>query len=190
MIGTLPKSLEAGGRSYEIRTDYRVVLTIMQAFADPDLTDREKCFVCMKCLYEDFDSIPAEDIEQAVKQAYWFVNGGDMPHSSSPVRTFDWEQDEQLIFPAVNRAAGFEVREVEYLHWWTFLGYFGTIGEGLFSEVLRLRGRLGKGKTLDKTDREFYREHRSMIDLKKRLTEEERQAEEADVAFLRELIGE
>ena len=190
MIGRLPRSLMVGSHEYAIRTDFRVVLTIMQAFADPDLTDREKCFVCMKCLYEDFDSIPAEDIEQAAKQAYWFVNGGDMPHSSSPVRTFDWEQDEQLIFPAVNRAAGFEVREVEYLHWWTFLGYFGTIGEGLFSEVLRLRGRLAKGKPLDKTDREFYREHRSMIDLKKRLTEEERQAEEADAAFLRELIGE
>ena len=189
MIGQLPRSLEVGGKEYPIRSDYRVMLNVYDAFGDPDLTDADKCYVCMKCLYKDYDSIPREHMQQAAERAYWFAGGGDMPRSSERIKTFDWKQDEGLIFPAVNKAAGFEVREVPYLHWWTFLGYFGVIGDGLFSQVLNIRGKMARGKPLEKWEREFYRTHRRMIDLKERLTEAERLAEEAEERFLRELWG-
>lgn len=190
MIGALPKSLEAGGRSYEIRTDYRVVLNIFEAFADPELDRREKCYVCLKCLYKDFDSIPQSDMEQAAERAYWFINGGDMPKTVSDVKLIDWEQDERLFFPEINRAAGCEVRAVGYMHWWTFLGYFSVIGEGLFSEIIHIRRKRAQGKPLDKTESEFLRSHRELIDFKKRLTAEQMQAEAEDEAFLKELLGE
>lgn len=192
MIGQLPKALTVGGKSYDIRSDYRVMLNIFQAFADPDLTENDKCYVCMKCLYVDYNSIPREDMQEAAERAYWFADGGDMPKSdlADNVKTFDWEQDEMLLFPAINKAAGYEVRAVEYLHWWTFLGYFGVIDDGIFAQVLHIRNKLAKGKALDKAEQEFYRDHRSMINLKEKLTAEQRAAEEADEAFLRELIGE
>lgn len=192
MIGQLPKTLNVGGKTYDIRTDYRVMLNIFLAFADPDLTDSEKCYVCMKCLYVDFESIPQEHMQEAAERAYWFADGGDMPKSeiAENIRTFDWEQDEMLLFPAINKAAGYEVRAVEYLHWWTFLGYFGVIDDGIFAQVLHIRQKIAKGKPLDKAEQEFYREHRSTINLKEKLTAEQRAAEEADEAFLRELIGE
>lgn len=193
MIGQLPTTLEVGGKTYAIRSDYRVILTIFQAFNDPELTNDEKCYVCMKCLYVDFeDNIPPEHIQEAAEKAYWFCDGGDMPKSDNvdEIKTFDWEQDEGIMFPAINKAAGFEVRAVEYLHWWTFLGLFGVVDDGLFSQVLHLRNKLAKGKKLDKTEREFYRDHRSMVDLKQKLTAEQKEAEERDQAFLRELLGE
>ena len=192
MIGDLPKSLTIGGKAYEIRSDFRVMLTIFQAFNDPDLTNEEKCYVCMKCLYTDYDSIPQEHMQEAAEKAYWFADGGDMPKSENleGIKTFDWEQDEGIMFPAINKAAGFETREAKYMHWWSFLGLFGVIEDGLFSQVLHIRTKKAKGKPLDKAEQEFYREHRSMIDLKVRLTEEERRAEEADEAFLKELLGE
>ena len=168
------------------------MLTIFQAFNDPDLTNEEKCYVCMKCLYTDYDSIPHEHMQEAAEKAYWFADGGDMPKSENleGIKTFDWEQDEGIMFPAINKAAGFETREVKYMHWWSFLGLFGVIEDGLFSQVLHIRTKKAKGKPLDKAEQEFYREHRSMIDLKVRLTEEERRVEEADEAFLKELLGE
>lgn len=190
-IYDLPKALDIGGREYPIRTDFRVMLDIFRAFGDPELTNEEKCYVCVKCLYEDFDSIPKEHLQEAVERAYWFADGGDMPKSENleGIKTFDWEQDAGLMFPAVNKAAGFETRAAKYLHWWTFLGYIGTIDEGLFSQVLHIRGKLARGKPLEKWEQEFYREHRSMVDLRERLTEEERLAEERDEEFLRELTG-
>ena len=188
MIGSLPTALEIGGREYAIRSDFRVILRIYSAFADPELDEREEGYVCLKCLY--VEDIPREHLQEAVNKAYWFVGGGDVPQESvQPAKTIDWEQDESIIFPAVNKAAGFETRTVKYLHWWTFLGYFNEIGEGLFSSVIGIRQKLNKGKKLEKYEQEFYRNHRNMIDLKRKLSAEEQRAENEDKEFLKQLTG-
>ena len=163
MIGILPKSLEIGDTEYKIRSDFRVALLIFEAFNDIELTDSEKIKVCLECLYEE---VP-DDMETAYKKAVWFLDGGDIP-KSKPLRrkTFDWKQDESLIFSAVNKSAGFETRSAEYIHWWTFLGYFSEIGDGLFSQVLNIRSKKAKGKKLEKWELEFFSEHRELIELK------------------------
>lgn len=189
MIGELPVSLTVGGRAYAIRTDFRVVLNIIQAMNDPDLTEREKCYVCMKCLYEDYDSLPADSLQEAAEKAYRFVGGGDMPTSDSGIRTFDWEQDEGIIFPAVNKAAGYETRAVRYLHWWSFLGLFGEIDEGLFSQVCHMRRKMARGEKLDKWEKRFVRENKALVTLKTKLTEEEKMKRDEDEAFIDQLIG-
>lgn len=177
MIGELPTSLEAGGVKYPIRSDYRIALLIFQAYEDPELTQQEKHMTCIRCLYEDYTQIPENDIADALKAALWFLDGGDMPKSDNHVKTFDWEQDEKMIFSGVNKVAGFEVRSEEYLHWWTFLGYFSEMGEGLFSLITNIRSKRAKGKKLEKWEQDFYREHYSMIEIRRRLSKEE-QAEQ------------
>lgn len=189
MIGDLPTTLEVAGKRYAIRTDFRVALNIIQAMNDPDLDEREKCYVCLKCLYIDFDSLPGENMQEAAEKAYWFVGGGDLPTSDSGVKTFDWEQDEGMIFPAINKAAGYETRAVSYLHWWSFLGLFGEIDDGLFSQVAHIRGKMARGEKLDKWEQRFVREHKSLVTLRARLSAEEQRAEDEDNAFLKELIG-
>lgn len=189
MIGELPTTLSVGGRQYAIRSDFRVALNIIQAMNDPDLTDAEKCWVCLKCLYVDLDSIPEDNIQEAAERAYWFIGGGDTPKSEHDVKTFDWEQDESIIFPAINKAAGHETRAVKYLHWWSFLGLFGEIGEGLFSQVAHIRRKMAKGKKLDKWEKEFVREHKALITLKSRKSAEEQRLEDEDAAFLKQLTG-
>ena len=42
MIGRLPTTLEVAGKERKIRTDFRDMLVIMQAFADPELQPAEK----------------------------------------------------------------------------------------------------------------------------------------------------
>ena len=96
MIGSLPTTLEIDGREYAIRSDFRVILRIYSAFADPELDEREKCYVCLKCLYAE--DIPREHLQEVVNKAYWFVGGGDVPQESvQPAKTIDWEQDESII---------------------------------------------------------------------------------------------
>lgn len=172
MIFDLPKSLTVNGKEYKIRTDYRDVLNVLVAFDDPNLEDTDKVYVCMTIIYEDSDSIPEEDLKEAYEKAMWFIDNGNTDEKHSP-KTMDWEQDANLIFPAVNRVAGCEVRAVEYLHWWTFLGYFMEIGESAFSTILNLRQKKAKGKKLEKWERDFWNENADVCKLKTKLSDEE-----------------
>ncbi len=180
MIGELPESLEIGGKSYRINADFRVILKIFTAFDDPELTEQEKCFICMKNLFADFESIPEEHLQTAVNWAYWFVGGGDIPEKSDArkAKIIDWEQDEFLYFSAINKVAGFETRAVKFLHWWTFLGYFNEIGEGLFSQVIHIRDKKSRGKKLEKWENEFLCSNRNLVKIRRKYTKEELEEQE------------
>jgi len=188
MIGRLPTTLKINGVDRAIRSDFRVALLIFQAYNDPELSDLEKTWVMLDCLYENLEDIPSEDIEEACKQAVWFLDGG-MVHEDSNYKkskkVIDWEQDEQMIFSAVNKVAGKETRAAEYVHWWTFLGYFNEIGEGLLTAVINIRQKKNKGKKLEKYEQEFYRENKALIDIKKRLSAEE----QAEKEYLEKLLN-
>lgn len=70
------------------------------------------------------------------------------------------------MFPAVNKAAGLEVRAVPYLHWWTFMGYFESIdAESLFGTVLSIRQKKARGKKLEKYEREFMQNNKALMAL-------------------------
>lgn len=188
MLGRLPTTLNINGIERAIRTDFRVALLIFQAYSDPELCDREKTWVMLDCLYEDIENIPAEDIQEAINKAVWFLDGGTLHEDTkykSTKKVIDWEQDEQIIFSAVNKVAGKEIRTVDYLHWWTFLGYFNEIGECLLSTVINIRQKKNKGKKLEKYEQEFYRENKSLIDIKTRLSAEE----QAEKEYLEKLLN-
>ena len=174
MIGRLPTTLEIGGTEYSIRTDFRDALPILAALGDPELDDKQKLFVMLFDLYEDFEDIPQDDYEEAVKKANWFLNGGQESEPGSHPRVMDWEQDEALIFPAVNNVAGFETRSAEYVHWWTFLGYFMEVHDGVFSQVMSLRQKKAKGKKLEKWEQEFWRNNKRLCVLERKRSQAEK----------------
>lgn len=140
MIGYLPTCLEVAGKEYEINSDYRVALVIFEAFEDPELNEYDKMDVMLRCLFKD--SIPPEEVNEAIEKASWFLDGGEDYREAGQQRqkkVMSWSQDEKMIFSAVNKTAGQEVRAVPYMHWWTFLGHFAEIGECLFSTVRSIR---------------------------------------------------
>ena len=47
MIGQLPTALTVAGISRPIRTHFRDILNILQAFDDPELEDGEKVYICL-----------------------------------------------------------------------------------------------------------------------------------------------
>ena len=111
MIGLLPKKLEVDGVEYDIRSDYRIALLILEAYNDPDLSYYEKAAICVKCLFE---KIP-KNFNAALEKAVWFLDGGDIcVIEKKEKKIIDWKQDEQLIFSALNKVAGYEIRVVEY----------------------------------------------------------------------------
>lgn len=184
MIGELPEALTVGGKEYAVRTDFRAALTIFRALEDPELEECEKQLAMLECLYETPESIPHEYIEEAMERAAWFLDGGDIPKKTFRAKTIDWEQDESMIFSAVNKTAGCEVRS-GYMHWWTFLGYFAESGETLLQTVMHLRQKMSKGKSLDKWERDFVNEHRELVIIQHKKTEEEK----AEDDFVNSLFG-
>lgn len=197
MIGALPEVLTVGGEEYPIRTDYRNVLQVFEVFQDPELTQEEKWIVAIYLLFENFscadDVLEAAqngfDLGEAMKQISWFISAGQPEKQVLEQPTYNWTQDEQMIFSAVNKVAGRETRELEYLHWWTFLGYFNEVGEGTFSFIVGIRHKLNKGKKLEKHEKEFLSHNKELVLMKKPKTKEEQEQEDAYKALLDEVLG-
>lgn len=170
----LPKRLEIDGAPYDIRWDYRAALDVCAALSDPDLTDRERALAVLIIFYPDFDDMPAELYEGALRACFWFLNGGEDERPNRPNRKLmDWEQDFPLIVGPVNRVLGADVRGMDDLHWWTFLAAYMEIGDCAFAQVVSIRAKRQKGQKLSKADRAFYRENQDLIDFKTRYTDEE-----------------
>lgn len=169
----LPTSIVVGGIDYEIRTDFRAVLDILKTFNDPDFENDEKWIVCLTILYIDFGNMPPQDYEEAIEKAIEFIDMGIKDDGKKQPHVMDWEQDAPVIIPSVNRVLGKEIRAMQYLHWWTFLGAYMEIGESLFSQILSVRMKKAKGKKLEDWEREFYKENKTLVDLDVKYSEEE-----------------
>ena len=182
----LPTSLTVGGVEREIRSDFRAVLDILIALNDPDLDGQTKNAVFIQIMYPGWAEIPPEDMQEALNEACKFIDHGQEDDGKKRPRLIDWEQDANLIIPAVNAVAHDEVRALPYLHWWTFLGYFMEIGDSTFSTVLNIRKKRAKCKKLEKWEETFYKENRKTVDLTVRRSQED---EAALKALLAEWFG-
>lgn len=175
MMYGLPKTVSVCGTDYSIRYDFRDILEIIGVLNDMELSDRERGFLTLLIFYPDFEEIPQAHYNEAVKQCFWFINCGEDPEEqdySKPV-LMDWEKDFPVIIAPINRIAGHDVRTDEACHWWTFLGYYMEIGDCTFAQIVHIRTMLKKGKKLDKSDAEWYRENQKLVDMKTKLTSEE-----------------
>ena len=76
--------------------------------------------------------------------------------------------------PAVNKVAGKELRAEKYMHWWTFLGYFMEVEDGLFSQVLSIRQKKARHKKLEKWEKEFEKENLDLVKLPAVQSEEQK----------------
>ena len=163
----IPISVKIGDNEYGIRDngDYRVILDCFSALQDADLTEQERVFASLIIFYQDLNSIEEvlvqNNLLDRLSEMYKFFNCGeeDSLTTNVPYKLIDWEQDSQLICGAINKVANTEIRSAEYIHWWTFMGYFSAIGQSLFSNVVSIREKIIKGKKLEKHEREFKRDN-------------------------------
>ena len=178
MTWDYPLAAEIGGQSFSFRNrgDYRVVLDAISALTDDDLPAEYRVLCALRIVYGDLSN--CKDTGAAIDAMMRLIRGGDEETTRSNERPLmNWEQDFRWIAPAVSRVLGYEVRDPErYTHWWTFIGAYLEIGNDCaWSNIVRIRAKLQRGKKLEKWEQEFYREHRAEIDIKTKLNDEERQ---------------
>ena len=172
-----------GGVSYPIHSDYRDVLEIFSYFDDPDLPEYLKWRIALALFYEG--EIPEAHLQEAMVFLTEFLKGGRQDAERAAPKLLDWEQDAGVIVAEVNKVAQQEIRAMPYVHWWTFLSWFHGIGEGQLSLLVGIREKLRKGKKLEPHEKDYYREHKAQVDLKKRYSREELAQKQA----LEKLLG-
>ena len=78
----LPASVEIGGESYAVRSDYRAILDICAAMSDVELNTQEKSIVALSIFYPDLEKIPSEGMREALERCFWFINCGGQPEAA------------------------------------------------------------------------------------------------------------
>lgn len=192
----LPKTVSVNGKEYDIRTDFRAVLDVLTALSSKELKTNnkvEKSYIInriiLEIMFPKYEEIPQEDIQQAIEEAVKFIDmDSEKPQKDSPI-LMDWEQDARIIIPAINNVAGFEIREKEYLHWWTFLSYYMGIGECTFSHIVGIRSKKIKGEKLMDWEQKFIKENPDMVLLHEKLTDEEKAERDAEMDEIDKLLG-
>ena len=176
----LPTSVFIDDTEYTIRNagDYRMVLDCFSALNDIELGEDYRILASLIIFYEDFndiDDIPddADLTQQLVHEMYIFFNCGvEETDDRSLPKLIDWDTDSNIIIAAINNVAGREVRSEQTLHWWTFVGYYMSIGESVLSTVVSIRDKILKGKKLEKWEQEYKQEHLKYFEWNHKTTEE------------------
>ena len=172
----LPTSVEIDGKKYAItqKCDYRVVLDVIKALKDNDLSEQERVYCALYMFYEDLSVFDVA--QKAVTEMMKIINNGEEEEPNQPQKPIlvDWEHDFSLLCPPINRVLGYSLRNKDnYTHWYDFIGAYMEIGECNFATVVSIRSKRAKGQKLEKHEQEFYKENKKMVDLPFNLTEEE-----------------
>ena len=170
---SLPTSVLLDGSEYAINSDFRAVLDVLDALVNPELSAAEKALCVLGIFY--VDPVPESLFDEALKACFDFIDLGGPEEKRAPSpKLMDWGQDFKYIVAPVSRVVGQDVRALSYLHWWTFVAAYYEIGDCLFAQIVRIRELKIKGKLKDKADKEWYREHRELVDLKVSYTQAEK----------------
>lgn len=186
----IPTSIQVGEQSLTIRNrgDYRMVLDCFAALNDTELTKEERVYCALIIFYEDFNDLEDlahyKNLNEAVKKMYWFFNCGDDTGvgANKHHKLIDWEGDSQLIASAVNKVANTEIRMAEYIHWWTFMGYYLAIGESPLATIVGIRSKIMEGKKLEKHEAKFKNDNPQYF-IWDNKSVEDKEAEEAIMAL-------
>lgn len=167
---SLPETVCIGGCKYGLHTDFRVILKIMQCLEEPELPELLRWRVALGLFYQR--PVPPEHRGEAMAYLADFLCCGEKGDKPGP-KLLDWQADAADIIAGVNAAAGCEIRSLEKVHWWTFLSWFHAMPPGQLSTVVSIRQKLRRGKPLEPWEKEFYRENRQRIELRRPHTPEE-----------------
>ena len=164
----LPTEIIVKGIPYQIRNrgDYRMILDVFSVLEDDELEQNERVISALMIFYENFNELEdvlacGDDLEELVKQMYNFFNGDKVKANEvkKARKLLDWEGDSALISAAINHVSGKEIRSEPYIHWWTFLSYYMSVGESVLSTVISIRDKTANGKKLEKWEQDYKRDN-------------------------------
>ena len=180
----LPTEIEISGKTYPInqKGDYGMVLDVLEVLSDKELTDQEKSLTALLIFYDFKLPDTEEELQIAGEKMIEFINCGEKNKPSNKKPLMNWNKDFPLLVAPINRVLQYDIRERQYVHWWTVVSAYMEIGECTFQTVVGIRQKKQKHKKLEKWEEEYYRENRDKVDLDIDFSSEEEQ-------FFKDLLG-
>ena len=186
---SLPYSVEIDGKTFKIREkcDYRVAMDAIKILQDNELNENDKLNVLMYVFYESpiawkYRKKAMDALYEIVAKKDNYANDNYQDNENAKPKTSDFEYDFDMIVPPINKVLGYDIRNPDInTHWWTFLAALEMIdGECLYARVLNIRRKRAMGKTLEKSEKEFFAKNRNRVILPQTLTEEDKEFLEMD----------
>jgi len=161
-----PTSLEVGGFSYKINTDFRIWLEVMRLMRETNFSDASQ-----DGLVKTIDKISEietlvfggvladESIDDIFKAIGGFLAGyptapvGSSGDGGTSAPTYSFQYDLSEIIIAIKDQHGIDCsyRNKDGVHWWEFLLNFRTLsGDHYITNLMQARGYKGKDKDLIK----------------------------------------
>ena len=163
----LPTQFEIEDEPFVIRNkgDYRTVLSCFNIISDIDLSDYEKSIALLLLFFENFDDV--DDVlrcpyqKELLEKMFWFFDcGQDYSADRNKPSLIDWDKDSMLVSSAINAVAGKDVRAEEFVHWWTFIGYYMAIdGDCALATIVTIRNKIARNEKLEKHEKKFKQEN-------------------------------
>ncbi len=145
LTDVLPTQVLIDGQLYDLNTDFKTAIRIIQDFEDEELTVYEKNYLMIRRLY----LVVPENTDEAVRLALRFLDGGETPEGddeNAPLRLYSFSKDANLIYAAFRQTHGIDLQSAK-MHWWQFLALFMDLGaETTFTGLVSLRKRVKEGK--------------------------------------------
>lgn len=150
----LPRKAVIEGREYPHVTDFRDILGIIRILNGAG----HPGFRWLKALAAFFPGdIPP--VPQGTRYLAEFLSCGEPEPAAPQPALIRWDRDAPEILEGVNAAAGFDVRERENLHWWTFVSLFHSIGEGRLAQLVSIRSKKLRGEKLTEQEQDYVRRY-------------------------------
>lgn len=155
-----PEQIEINGIKYNVNTDYRVWINIMElrdnlisdANSENDMIRNYETMCKMEMLA--FGGIIPYDMSFVIGKMIEFSNGyPSTPLNGQPLtneNVFDFYYDINEVIVAIRTQYGIDLSyKCKHFHWWEFLILFnGLCGEHVVLDLIKKRGYTGKDKDL------------------------------------------
>ena len=179
-LWSLPTQATLGGKPYPHRWDYRTALDILAILNDRSPPIPVRWYRALARFYEEPISYGIH--REAMAYLARFLTMDQPETVQEPL--VDWQADAPEILEGINAVAGRDIRRDPDIHWWTFLGWYHSIGDGRLANLVAIRSKRLRGEKLTAGEQEFIR--RNPHKFRPRETDSDRQTKARLEALLRQ----
>ncbi len=135
------------GKTYRLRTSYRIVLQCFRVMSDDTLDDGDKIELCMDLLLRRISRLRSKRLSAVHKIQLFetifqeYVDTGEKPGSGE--KSMDFDQDAGYIYAAFAQCYSMDILGRDRnLHWWKFAQLLGGIAEDTrLAQIAAIRTR-------------------------------------------------
>ncbi len=190
MLDLLPEEWESpSGEIYRLDTDFRIGIQICLIQNDPDMNANEKSAKIIELLFVDEIPYNLQDLSDCIRNFVSGWNHDKTPDKEDQKRLMDFDVDQWRIYSAFLQYYRIDLNEVEYMHWWKFMGLLSCLPECAYTKVIDIRGKKINPK-MDKDTKKALEEAKEIYNLEEVISPEEKEISDNLYDFLGGTQGE